>query len=152
MTSVGPNGENYCLFGRLLYKYREDGQYVTCEVDHPGYTEEERNNKENLIQLKMFSGAAKPQWICIRKENEACLSLEFTAQLASSNKSESRIVPVYFPKGDFRPVLLLCHIWFVKFQKLESFTTSKMDCHLLCQKVHQRISVMKTKTVFLLIF
>ena len=64
----------------------------------------------------MFSGAAKPQWICIRKENEACLSLEFTAQLASSNKSESRIVPVYFPRGDFRPVLLLCHIWFVKFQ------------------------------------
>ena len=30
------------------------------------------------------------------------------------------------------------------FQKLESFTTSKMDCHLLRQKLRQRISVMKT--------
>ena len=104
------------MFGRLLYKYREDGHFVTCEVDHPGYTEEERDNKENVIQLELFSGAAKPQWICIRKKNKACLSQEFTANLENSNNSESRIVAVYFPKGDFRPVLLLCHIWFVKFQ------------------------------------
>ena len=27
------------------------------------------------------------------------------------------------------------------FQKLESFTTSKMDCHLLCQKLRQRREV-----------
>ena len=113
MTSVGPNGEKYCLFGRLLYKYREDGHFVTCEVDHPGYTEEERNNKENVIQLELSSGAAKPQWICIRKKNKACLSQEFTANLENSNNSESRIVPVYFPKGDFRPVLLLHHMLMV---------------------------------------
>ena len=115
--TLGQNGEKYCLFGRLLYKYREDGHFVTCEVDHPGYTEEERDNKENVIQLELSSGAAKPQWICIRKKNKACLSQEFTANLENSNNSESRIVPVYFPKGDFRPVLLHRHIiWFVKFQ------------------------------------
>ena len=33
--------------------------------------------------------------------------------------------------------------------KMESFTTSQWDCHLLHQKVHQRISVMKTNTLYL---
>ena len=35
-------------------------------------------------------------------------------------------------------------------QYLESFTMSKTDCHLLCQKVRQRILVMKKTLVFLL--
>ena len=36
--------------------------------------------------------------------------------------------------------------------KLESFTTSKMDRHLLHQKVCQRISVMKTNTGVFVVF
>jgi hypothetical protein len=39
-----------------------------------------------------------------------------------------------------------------KCHKLESFTTSKTDRHLLCQKVRQRISVMKTNTAGFVVF
>ena len=37
---------------------------------------------------------------------------------------------------------------FYETYKLESFTMSKTDCHLLRQKVHQRISVMNTNTLY----
>ena len=37
-------------------------------------------------------------------------------------------------------------------QSMESFTTSKTDRHLLCQKVRQRISVMKTNTAVFVVF
>ena len=37
-------------------------------------------------------------------------------------------------------------------QELESFTTSKMDRHLFCQKVRQRISAMKTNTGVFVVF
>ena len=76
-------------------------------------------------------------WACLGSWNH--INFEFTWWIQLNDHCNHWSVNCYAEKA-------------CRHQKLESFTTSKNDRHLLSQKVHQKISVIITNTCVLVVF
>ena len=75
-----------------------------------------------------------------------CLKRYTNSKNLLATHKDSTIIFSYRLRHRVRCVCFAQYILGQLAQKLESFTTSKTDRHLLCQNVRQKISVIKTNT------